>query len=356
MRTFQDLKRHDCAILYGAGKQFECVRPFISSFMKNIIVVDNDRKKQGTKTLFGDIIYNPDDVLSDMKRDTVIIISSIYNQYEIAKGGILDRFDINLDKIYMYTSQLYEQRVYREDLMKEHYEEVIKNADLLADDESREYYLSSYRARMERQPLLLKPNHNMSSIGEYNDIVKLLENDIIVDCGGYTGDTVNIYMNRLKEQCKIYTFEPFLDNYNILESMIRSKGWKNVFAYNYAVGKDNYEYEATYDADDYEMGFNLHKTSGKKTQRVSVRKLDDLLHDVNKIDYIKMDIEGEERNALYGAKDIIRKHHPKLMISGYHKIEDFWELPYTIRDIDSSYRIYVGHAPNVSTELEYYCI
>ena len=44
------------------------------------------------------------------------------------------------------------------------------------------------------------------------------------------------------------------------------------------------------------------------------------------------------------------------MISAYHRIEDFWELPEKIWDIDKKYNIYVGHAPNVSTELEFYCI
>ena len=54
-------------------------------------------------------------------------------------------------------------------------------------------------------------------------------------------------------------------------------------------------------------------------------------------------------------KDIIRNKAPELMISGYHKLSDFWEIPLLIKKINPAYKIYVGHAPGVSTELEYYC-
>lgn len=42
---------------------------------------------------------------------------------------------------------------------------------------------------------------------------------------------------------------------------------------------------------------------------------------------IKMNIEGSELAALAGAQETIRRWHPKLMIAGYHKTWDFWEVP-----------------------------
>lgn len=64
---------------------------------------------------------------------------------------------------------------------------------------------------------------------------------------------------------------------------------------------------------------------------------------------------GEEKAALVGGGHVIKKNNPKLMISGYHKIEDLWEIPETIWKINENYKIYVGHAPGVSMELEFYC-
>lgn len=42
---------------------------------------------------------------------------------------------------------------------------------------------------------------------------------------------------------------------------------------------------------------------------------------------VKMNIEGSELAALAGAEKTIRRWHPKLMIAGYHKTWDFWEVP-----------------------------
>lgn len=42
---------------------------------------------------------------------------------------------------------------------------------------------------------------------------------------------------------------------------------------------------------------------------------------------IKMNIEGSELAALNGARETIRRLKPELMVAGYHKTWDFWEVP-----------------------------
>jgi hypothetical protein len=51
-----------------------------------------------------------------------------------------------------------------------------------------------------------------------------------------------------------------------------------------------------------------------------------------------MDIEGAEKEAIIGAKNIIKQNHPKLAICVYHKPEDIYQLPQLIYEIDSSYK------------------
>jgi len=52
-----------------------------------------------------------------------------------------------------------------------------------------------------------------------------------------------------------------------------------------------------------------------------------------KVDFIKMDVEGSEKESLSGARETIRKDHPVLAVSVYHKIEDLYEIPRMIEDI-----------------------
>lgn len=49
--------------------------------------------------------------------------------------------------------------------------------------------------------------------------------------------------------------------------------------------------------------------------------------------YIKLDIEGYEKNALLGAKETIKRDVPSLAVCVYHKPCDFFELPILISNL-----------------------
>jgi FkbM family methyltransferase len=77
------------------------------------------------------------------------------------------------------------------------------------------------------------------------------------------------------------------------------------------------------------------------TTRVPVTALDTLFAgapDSALPTFIKMDIEGSEREALMGAKDVIRRGKPKLAICAYHKPEDVYDLPQAIMAMRDDYR------------------
>lgn len=72
--------------------------------------------------------------------------------------------------------------------------------------------------------------------------------------------------------------------------------------------------------------------------------------------FIKMDVEGAELSALKGAKKLIAKNHPKLAICLYHKPEDIYDIPIFIKQLDSSYKLYIRHYSNYITETVLYAI
>ena len=71
---------------------------------------------------------------------------------------------------------------------------------------------------------------------------------------------------------------------------------------------------------------------------------------------IKMDIEGAEYNALLGAEQMIREHHPKLAVCVYHSIEDYIRIPLLIRSFYSGYRFYFRHHSVTSGESVLYAL
>ena len=64
---------------------------------------------------------------------------------------------------------------------------------------------------------------------------------------------------------------------------------------------------------------------------------------ISKIDFIKMDIEGSERNALRGAMKTLRAHRPKLAISIYHLEDDFIQIPAFLNGLALGYKFFIDH-------------
>lgn len=83
-----------------------------------------------------------------------------------------------------------------------------------------------------------------------------------------------------------------------------------------------------------------------KVFKIDCAPIDTLLHPEERIDFLKMDIEGSEMSALLGARDTIKRCRPKLSISVYHKPEDVMEIPAYIRSIVSEYDFIIEDSPS----------
>ena len=75
-----------------------------------------------------------------------------------------------------------------------------------------------------------------------------------------------------------------------------------------------------------------------------------------KVDFIKMDIEGVELEAIEGAYQIIKQQSPTLAVCLYHKPEDIWEIPLRIKDIQPEYNIYIRHHTDLLNETVCYAV
>lgn len=171
----------------------------------------------------------------------------------------------------------------------------------------------------------------------YNNFFKLNNNEIFLDLGAYRGDTVREFLGRVDSYNKIIAVEPDFKTYNKLLAELDDV--KNFNAVNACAS--NIVGERLFSAD----GSRGSKVSGKGKLINSVTV--DSLVEKTGCTYIKMDIEGEELNAIMGAEKTIKAYKPKMLISCYHKSEDLIEIPKAVLNIRDDYKVYMRHFPSV---------
>ncbi len=162
------------------------------------------------------------------------------------------------------------------------------------------------------------------------DIIPNIPNINFVDGGSYIGDTLPQIIKEFPDYNKIYCIEP-----NNLHIGIAKKNFptqRDIEFINCGLG--NKKVQATKEQ---EIKDNCYHDY----QAEDINTLDNLIKE--KVDFIKMDIEGAEQDAIEGASKTIKKHHPILAICIYHKAEDWYKVPKMVLDIRSDYKVYLRH-------------
>ena len=241
------------------------------------------------------------------------------------------------------------------------YDKIRKMEAALYDDRSKKIYREVVRRRI------------IGATGEYNKLKTRIDpqylyqdmyknvsgNEIIVDCGGYIGDSVEKFVlafgNKVK---KIYSFECFEDNILKIKEMgqtLKKEGWSGeLVVASYAVS-DKTDKIIFNDIGNPDSGYlpdsrltvqYNEKLAPIKTIEVETRTIDGFIPEDEKVTLIKMDIEGAEYDALKGAEKTIKKDKPRLAISIYHNPSDYWRIYELIHEFSSEYKFAVIHHQN----------
>jgi len=168
-----------------------------------------------------------------------------------------------------------------------------------------------------------------------------------VDGGAYNGDTY-LELTTFTEVRSAYLFEPDPINFRQLFSNTKSINHQ-VMCLPLALSNS---YSILSFAGDGSEGGAI---TSDGDQHIATVALDHLLHH-QKIDFIKLDVEGSEINALSGAIEIIKRCRPVLAISLYHKPADVWEIPVFLYGICENYHFYIRQHYFNSFESVFYAI
>ncbi|MBE6786919.1 MAG: FkbM family methyltransferase [Ruminococcaceae bacterium] len=158
-----------------------------------------------------------------------------------------------------------------------------------------------------------------------------LENENFIDLGAYNGDTALDFSNRCPDYRQITAIEPDKKTFKKLQA--NTQNLKNITLINACVS--NKCGALPFSA---KGGRNSSISSeGDMLQCITVDSLN------TNATFIKMDVEGEEIGAIEGAKQTILNYKPKMLISAYHRTDDFIKIPQAVLNIRDDYKIYMRH-------------
>lgn len=183
------------------------------------------------------------------------------------------------------------------------------------------------------------------------DIFEPNENEIFVDVGVYDlQNSIDFVGWAKKGYQKIYAFEPDSKCYQNAKRMMETQEeeFKNkIELVNKGLGATNcvLDFPAEY------------KGSGAydgKTISVDVVTLDYYLQG-RPVSFVKMDVEGAEMDVLYGMRETILRHKPKLAVCVYHKHEDIFLIASYLLELVPEYKFYIRHYNSNETETVLFC-
>lgn len=137
------------------------------------------------------------------------------------------------------------------------------------------------------------------------------KNDTAIDVGANIGYYTLILAKIVGEKGRVYAFEPDPENFKLLEKNIKVNHYKNVTAVNKAVGSENSKVNL-YLSEENKGNHKIYNDSTKRSfVEVDLISLDSFFKK-QKIDFIKMDVEGSEAGVINGAKSLLLKNKPLL--------------------------------------------
>jgi FkbM family methyltransferase len=196
---------------------------------------------------------------------------------------------------------------------------------------------------------------NVALLDQYDARRTLKPGMVVLDLGANTGAFTILASRLVGADGLVVAVEPCRDNFGCLEKTAEASGLTNVRALRTAVGDRGGE-----------LRLSMSPSSGKHSAILSRGKTyevaplvttDSVVGELGleRVDFIKVDVEGMEPEVLRGAAETIRRFRPRLAVSAYHLPEHATVLPQVLSEIAPGYRVEV-RALATGLELEMFAV
>lgn len=161
------------------------------------------------------------------------------------------------------------------------------------------------------------------------------DHPVFIDVGGFDGFTSSEFIRKFASYGHVEIIEPEASNFEMCKAAFKNN--PKVTVHNIGLGQKSESLRIS-------SGGSASKVGPAGDQVIQIKTLDSLVKEQQHApDFMKMDIEGYELQALMGSAETIKTHKPTLAISIYHHPNHFWQVPELILNIQDDYSVYLRH-------------
>ncbi len=247
-----------------------------------------------------------------------------------------------------------------------HQDEIAAARTLFADEASRCVYDGILSYKLSGRMDMLRATESLPAEA-YREILHAERFQTVADLGAYTGDSIRVLRDYAPDLRTVIAMEPDRRNYRKLDAYAASLreaddplcvlpvaggAWSSDTILTFH-GSGNRNAGLTDTAPAPTNATPLPSTMENpyfgKSESVAVRALDHVVADLRssgsisdvRVDFIKYDVEGAEREALLGSRAIIERDAPALLVSAYHRSADLFTLPLLVHALEPRYQLYL---------------
>lgn len=181
-----------------------------------------------------------------------------------------------------------------------------------------------------------------------NSQVQVAPGDWVLDCGACWGDTSLWFADQAGPSARVFAFEFIPSSLDIFYANLAMNPElsERIKLVTHPVAESSGKTIRCQD-NGAASTFKINQIENPNASYVEATtvSIDDWVktRQLEKVDFIKMDIEGAELDALHGAIQTLKRFRPRLAIALYHRPEDVYQIPDFLVSLNLSYRYYLKH-------------
>ena len=264
--------------------------------------------------------------------DIVVLLAFGTTLLSVAENikKIAENHTLFIPEVPLYGTDLFTYEYYLQ-----HLEEIESAYQLFADDESKKVYEDMIGFRLSGEPKLLANAESMAL--SYEKILGGRCYRCAIDCGAYKGDSTEMMARVLRPE-KIIAVEPDPKTFLKLSAYAENELNSAVKTVNAAVGKECGAVEFMSSASRGSGKEGISKSA--KCREVALLTVDEIAKG-EAVDLLKLDVEGDEADAIEGSLETIKRCSPSMAISVYHRTEDIYALAKKVKELLPSHSLYL---------------